>query len=91
MKFEYFDHTKIRFFEIPRFFPDFRQNFKFPDFALQGIFSENIAKSHRRRKALNSRGGGGGEGGGEGGGKVQNIGGRGVQRGAKHFLGCKLI
>ena len=38
IKFEYFDLTKIRFFEIPRFFPDFQQNFKFPDFSLQGIF-----------------------------------------------------
>ena len=38
IKFEYFDLTKIRFFEIPWFFPDFQQNFKFPDFSLQGIF-----------------------------------------------------
>ena len=38
IKFEYFDHTKISFFEIPWFFPDFQQNFKFPDFSLQGIF-----------------------------------------------------
>ena len=34
IKFEYFDLTKIRFFEIP----DFQQNFKFPDFSLQEIF-----------------------------------------------------
>ena len=38
IKFEYFDLTKIRFFEIPWFFPDFQQNFKFPDFSLQGFF-----------------------------------------------------
>ena len=39
IKFEYFDLTKIRFFLIPWFFPDFQQNFKFPDFSLQGFFS----------------------------------------------------
>ena len=38
IKFEYFDLTKIRFFEIPWFFTDFQQNFKFPDDSLQGIF-----------------------------------------------------
>ena len=38
IKFEYFDLTKIRFFEIPWFFPDFQQNFKFIDFSLQGFF-----------------------------------------------------
>ena len=38
IKFEYFDLTKIRFFEIPWFYPDFQQNFKFPDFSLQGNF-----------------------------------------------------
>ena len=38
IKFEYFDLSKIRFIEIPWFFPDFQQNFKFPDFSLQRIF-----------------------------------------------------
>ena len=38
INFEYFDLTKIRFFEISWFFPGFQQNFKFPDFSLQGFF-----------------------------------------------------
>ena len=49
IKFVYFDLTKIRFFEIPWFFPDFQQNLKFPDFSLQGFFSPPFSLFSRVR------------------------------------------
>ena len=49
IKFVCFYLTKIRFFEIPRFFPNFQQNFKFPDFYLQGIFFKPFSLFSRVR------------------------------------------